>query len=308
MIFQKPPITIDEQVKLLKSRGLIIQNEKFAHHTLSHISYYRLAGYWWPMQQDKEQHIFKPQSTFEDVVALYNFDRELHALLFKVIGEIEISLRTKLTYHLSLGHSPWWFQNLNLFIDVREHVKTLSSIEEEIHRSKDIFIKTHKSKYKEDRRYPPAWKTLELTTFGGLSRLYGNLKNDIKEKDFIAQEFGVVNHTYLPSWLQTLSQIRNYCAHHSRLWNRNLPGTPKLLKAPPNRWLKNVPTEKEFKHLYIHMCLAKYLLNVIHPDNNFTYQLHKLLNSYKNNIDPNALGMKQDWQNEPLWKANTAPS
>jgi abortive infection bacteriophage resistance protein len=153
------------------------------------------------MQSDKELHIFKPNSKFKDVISLYNFDRELRLLLFDVIEKIEISLRTKLIYHLSHEFDPWWFQNMNIFNSASELVKTLTTIEQEIERSKDIFIKEHKRKHKDDGRFPPAWKTLELTSLGSLSKLYGNLKNTVISKNIIAEEYGTVNHTYLPSWL-----------------------------------------------------------------------------------------------------------
>ena len=148
-------------------------------------------------------------------------------------------------------------------------------------------------------------KSLEQTSFGALSKLYGNLKPTVKAKDIIAKEFGAVNHTYLPSWLQSIAQIRNYCAHHSRLWNKNIPGTVKLLSKPPNPWITdvhNVPKQHEFSKLYVHMCLMKYLLNTIIPQNNFGEELEMLLNKYHKNIDPNALGMKTGWSNEPVWK------
>lgn len=101
MIYNKQTLTIAEQIQQLRDRGMTIYNEELAKHYLEHVSYYRLAGYWWPMQSDKVNHKFKENSRFEDVVALYNFDRELRILLFDVIEKIEISLRTKLIYHLS---------------------------------------------------------------------------------------------------------------------------------------------------------------------------------------------------------------
>ncbi len=299
-MYNKQAFSIGQQIQQLKERGLTIEDSDNAPHYLSHISYYRLAGYWWPMQDDKVNHIFKPNSKFCDVIALYNFDRELRLLLFDIIEKIEISLRTKLIYHLSHEFDPWWFQNFNIFQNAPDLVKTLSTIEEEIDRSKDTFIKEHKKKHKDDGRFPPAWKSLEQTSFGALSKLYGNLKNNISSKDIIAKEFGTVNHTYLPSWLQSIAQIRNYCAHHSRLWNRNLPGSPKLLPSPPNRWIQDVPKPHEFQSLYVHLCCMKYLLNVVQPENNFGERLESLLNKYAN-VDPNALGMKQKWRNEDLW-------
>lgn len=300
-MYTKEPLTLQEQIDQLIARGLLISEEDNVMHFLSHISYYRLAGYWWPMQQDKENHLFKPNSKFADVIALYNFDRELRILLFHVIEKIEISLRTKLIYHLSHEFSPWWFQDLTIFQNTAEAVKTLFHIDEEIERSKDQFIKDHKKKHKDDLRYPPAWKTLELTSFGSLSKFYGNLKNTINSKDIIASEFGVVNHTFLPSWLQSIAQIRNYCAHHSRLWNKNLPGRPKLLPNPPNKWILNVPKENEWQMLYIHLCCMKYLINIIQPENHFTQSLLGLFKKYPS-VDLNAVGMKPEWFNEPLWK------
>ena len=300
-MYQKPALSIKQQIQQLKERGLEITEADNAEHHFAHISYYRLSGYWWPMQADKENHLFKPNSRFSDVMALYNFDKELRLLLFAVIEKIEISLRTKLIYHLSHEFDPWWFQNTSLFINTKELIKTLATLDEEVERSKDIFIQAHKKKHKDDLRFPPAWKTLELTSFGNLSKLYGNLKPTVKSKDTIAEEFGTVNHTYLPSWLQSLAQIRNYCAHHSRLWNKNLPGRPKLLNKPPNAWITDIPKEHEYSMLYIHLCCMKYLLNTIDAENLFTQKLSDLLKAYPN-VDANALGLKPNWQNEPLWQ------
>jgi abortive infection bacteriophage resistance protein len=298
MIYTKKVFTIDEHIAQLIDRGLVITNMDIAKLYLANVSYYRLAGYWWPMQADKTNHTFKPDSTFDDVISLYNFDSELRILLFDVIEKIEISLRTKLIYHLSHEFDAWWFQNTTIFQNTTALIQTLASMQEEVERSKDIFIKEHYKKYKDDLRFPPAWKTLELTSFGSLSKLYGNLKNTVKSKEIIAQELGAVNHTYLPSWLQSIAQIRNYCAHHSRLWNKNLPGTPKILSKPPFKWVKNVPTDTQ--KIYLHLCIMRYLLNIIKPENTFAIQLKALIKRYPS-VDPNALGLKPNWDTELLW-------
>ena len=299
-MFEKKPTTLQEQIEILKSRGLNVEDENFAEHYLSHVSYYRLGEYWYSMQSDKEKHIFKEGSKFSDVIHLYEFDRELKILLFDVIERIEISLRTKMIFHLSHEFDAWWFQDFGIFNDSLALTKTLSSIEEEVSRTKEKYIKEHFKKHKDDRRFPPAWKTLEQTSFGSLSKLYGNLKNNVESKDIIAAEFGAVNHTYLPSWLQSIAQIRNYCAHHSRLWNKNLPGSPKLLSKPPFDWIEDVPKQHESIHIYIHLCLMKYLINITHPTNDFTRRLSDLLKKYPS-VDPNALGMKPNWESEKLW-------
>jgi abortive infection bacteriophage resistance protein len=129
MIYKKAATTFDKQIEQLKSRGLVIADEALAKHYLQNISYYRLAGYWWPMQADKVLHTFKPKSTFENVIAIYNFDRELRLLLFDVIERIEIGFRTRLIYHLSHEISPWWFEDAANFKNPVEHTDTLLSID-----------------------------------------------------------------------------------------------------------------------------------------------------------------------------------
>ncbi len=134
-----------------------------------------------------------------------------------------------------------------------------------------------------------------------MSKLYGNLKSSVKSKDTIAAELNTVNHTYLPSWLQSIAQIRNICAHHGRLWNKNLPGRPALLSKPPAPWLNNVPPVNEHHMLYTHVCCMKYLLDVADKEHHFAKKLGELLEKYPS-VDLNALGFQKEWQNEPLWQ------
>ena len=301
MKYTKQTIPISDQIIKLKSRGLLINDISIAEAYLKDVGYYRLSGYWWPMLADRSTRIFKPNSTFENIIAIYNFDRELRLLIFDIIEKIEIAFRTKLIYHASLELSPWWFEDSNHFKNAIAHNDTLISIDRELQQTKENFIKQHYLKYNTDTRRPPSWKTMEIASFGSISKLYGNLKNTIKAKNIIANEFGTANHSYLPSWLQSISQIRNIIAHHGRLWNKNLPGRPKLLHKPPNPWIADVPPAGEHFMLYVHLCCMKYLLNTIINNSNMTDRIIDLLNQYKN-IDIKALGIKPNWQNEPLWK------
>lgn len=104
----KPAISIQDQIALLQSRNMAFINAADAPHFLSNISYYRLKGYWWEMQADKVNHHFINESVFEDVIDLYNFDRHFRLIVFNAIERIEISLRSKLIYHLSITHGLEW--------------------------------------------------------------------------------------------------------------------------------------------------------------------------------------------------------
>ncbi len=301
MIYIKKAKTFEQQITTLKKRGLIIDDQAITITYLKSVGYYRLSGYWWPMLEDKETRQFKQDSNFTNIVNIYNFDKELRALLFSVIENIEIAFRTKLIYYTSNEISPWWFEDSKNFTNQSLFKKTLESLDRELYLTKENFIKQHYKKYFSDSRRPPAWKTLEIASFGTISKLYSNLKNNIKAKKIIAEKFGAVNHYYFPSWLQSITQIRNIIAHHGRIWNKNLPGRPRILKNPPFQWLKNVPEVSEHFRLYIHISIMKYLINSIYPQNDFTSQLIQLFKKYPN-IDQSALGMKENWNLEPLWK------
>lgn len=301
MQYQKPAIDIATQIQKLESRGLTIANRAAAEHFLSQISYYRLAGYWWPMQSDKVRHQFKEGATFEAVIDLYNFDREFRLIAFNMIERIEIGIRTQIIYNLSLAYGPHFFEDQRYFNKEKWWKEHLSSIEKEVKRSKEVFIEEHKRKYHTDNRMPPAWKSLEVVSLGLLSKLYGNLKNSLPEKKKIARNLQVGNHTFLTSWLQSITVVRNICAHHSRLWNRNLPTPPKLLKKAPLPWIEasNLDPHK----LYAVMAAMQYLLQTISPGNHFQQRLEELFQNYPS-VDLKPMDFPANWQEEPLWDQN----
>lgn len=298
MKYSKPALSVAAQINLLKSRGLHITDLAIAEHFLTNISYYRLEGYWWALQSDKNRHIFKPGSSFQTVIDLYNFDREIRLLAFDMIERIEIGLRTRLVYECSMDHTPWWFEEQALFKDSKLWGIHLQSMADDLNRSKEDFIKEHHKKYSTDLRKPPSWKSIEVISFGLLSKFYENLDNKVVAKDRIANRLGTANHTFLVSWLRAISVVRNFCAHHARLWNRHLPVTPKLLKTAPNPWLISVPTNRNT--LYTVLCCMRYLLFTISPGNHFHQKLTDLLQKYPS-IDPRAMGFTDDWAKQPLW-------
>lgn len=301
MIYNKIPLSIEEQIVQLEKRGLEVKDKDLAHRYFINVGYYRLSGYWWSMQSDKFNHIFKPNSNFENVISIYNYDRELRLLLFDIIEKIEVALRTKMVYYLSHELDPWWFENVKYCKNPSAHIRNLEAIDRELSYTKETFIKEHYAKYSSDKRRPPSWKTLNVQSFGTISKLYGNLPSSIAAKDTIAKDFGTVNKSFLPSWLQSIAQIRNICAHHSRIWNKNLPGRPKLLKNPPNDWLINVPPTADHHKLYIHISCMKYLADTIDESNHLAKRIKYLFIKYPN-IDKGALGFPDGWENEPLWK------
>lgn len=233
--YSKKPLTYVEQLELLKLRGLQINNDNKVIHLLTEISYYWLSGYWYPLLLDKKKHIFKDDSTFESAFNLYKFDRELRFLITREIEKIEVAIRSQMIYQLSHDFEPFWMMDKTKFKNSSNFEKTLKKIQEEIKRSDEDFMKEFAKNYSDEM--PPCWMTMEIVSFGTLSMLYKNL-NSGSTKRKIANHFGL-NDRVFESWIHTLVYLRNVCAHHSRLWNKDLRIQPILPKSNAEIWLSN---------------------------------------------------------------------
>jgi abortive infection bacteriophage resistance protein len=127
--YPKKVISFDKQIKLLKERGLIIENPDFTKEYLRNISDFRLQGFWWEFQIDKENHKFKEGTTFKNIIDLYNFDRKFRLIIFDALERIEIALRTKLVYYPSIELDQWWFENENNFFSRQYHQESLREVD-----------------------------------------------------------------------------------------------------------------------------------------------------------------------------------
>jgi abortive infection bacteriophage resistance protein len=125
MKYNKPPLTIEQQVDRLAARGLAIPDKARAAHYLAHLNYYRLRAYWLPLERDPKQHIFKVGTSFEHVLDLYVFDRKLRLLLLDAIERIEVSLRTQWAYHLAHQYGPHAYLDARHFKDPTKHASGL---------------------------------------------------------------------------------------------------------------------------------------------------------------------------------------
>ena len=297
--YYKQPISIEEQIDQLKCRGLIIDDEVYAKRILSVISYFRLAGYLRPMEYDKKLHIFKEGKLFGNAVDIYYFDKDLRAIIFNAIQTIEIAVRTRMIQKFSMKHGPFWFMNPCLFKNDKMYRKCFESIETDFNRSKEDFIEEHRQKY-DYPKMPPAWKTLEIVSFGTLCKLYCNF-SDNSIKKTIAREFNIPQHEYLESWMLSLVALRNCCAHHSRVWNRTYPMKPKLPtgKIMRCKWIDI--SDVEPSRLYALLCCILYWVDNIIPENTIRANIMNLLEKNQN-IDPSAMGFPANWKEEPLWE------
>lgn len=295
----KPPHTLQEQINLLKSRGMCFEDDQKAPHFLSNISYYRLKGYWWEMQEDKINHIFKEGSYFEEVIGLYNFDRRFRLIVFNAIERIEIALRTKMIYHLSLAYGTEWYLDSSLFPNKKYFSKFQTKIHDELSHSSEEFIIKHYKKHPTEN--PESWKALEVLTLGALSKLYHNLNHQLPEKNKIANEFGLYNQKHLGSWMITITLIRNIIAHHGRLWNRVIINKYDWPDKAPAPILNYKPDNFQRRKIFPILSAILYLNNNISPGHHLKSNLFDLFEDF-HQIPLYKMGFPKGWEQQPVWK------
>lgn len=305
MKFTKPPLSIEDQLAKLRGRGLAVRDEVVARWALRSLGYYRLSAYTLPFQQghlpDKP---FVPGATLDQVLALYSFDRELRLVVLDAIERVEVALRTSMVFHLSRAHGAHWFMGAGLFAASFNHAALVTQIEEELalppgsnqprKAHAEVFINHYYRKYG-DPRMPPSWMVAETLSLGTLSRVYSNLKCP-KMRQTIADAFGY-NEAILAPWLHTLTYVRNVCAHHSRLWNRQL-----VIKAQvPKRHAKLIPVGDRF---YAVAVILADMLGVIESRSRWRFRLRELVQAHPE-ADRRAMGFPPDWLSQPFWNSDT---
>lgn len=297
MKYEKLPITIVEQIAKLQERGLEINHPEKAAHYLGNISYYRLRAYTYPFQDNtNSEHPFIKKVTFEEIVSLYVFDRQLRLLLFNAIEKIEIAFRTQIIYNYAIKYGAYWHTNPSLYNNSVQFANDIATLQKEIDRSKETFIKHYKETYTNPLD-PPSWMSLEVSSIGLLSKLFSNLKDD-KCKDDIAKYFGLKDVDILQNWLRCISLIRNICAHHGRIWNRRMTKLT-LPKKPINEFIddKNILTYK----VYAYICIMQYILNKVSPGHHFKSNLLELMKNCPL-AQEKEMGFPKNWKQDNFWK------
>ena len=172
MKFEKRYCSPPELVTLLQKRGLLINNEEKAESYLKNIGYYRLSAYFYPLLTlPKEDHRFKPNSTFQQVMQIYRFDRKLRLIIFNEIEKIEIAIRCAIVNITSQEtKDPFWMTNSLYFVNQHRYSNTQSLINKELKKSHEDFIYHFKETYTD--LYPPAWDLSEILPLGVITGIY----------------------------------------------------------------------------------------------------------------------------------------
>ena len=296
--YAKPALPIAAQIAKLESEGMIIADRVAAEHCLQHISYYRLSAYWLPFEHPKTHAgpRFKPGTTLEGVMALYEFDRKLRLLVLDAIERVEVAVRGSWAYQMAMLGGSHGYVDVAHYESSERFYNNYSKLAGEVGRSKDTFIVHYKETYA-GPPMPPVWMTSELLTFGQLSQWYAALKEP-KVRNSISKTFEL-DEVIFVGLVHQLAVIRNICAHHSRLWNRGLnvrftlpKKKPVILMAALNR---NAPQQ-----IYNSLATLQFLLTKAEPPNNWGNRLVDLMATLPAGREA-AMGFPANWTNLKLW-------
>lgn len=312
-------MSFKDQLQLLKSRGMQVDNDDAALDYLERIGYYRLSGYWYPMRridhaESKRQNTpvraddFVPGSRFEDAVRLYVFDKKLRLLALDALERIEMAVRVDVAYNLGkrdplahekAEHLDGAFTKKKISTGENKgktgHEVWLSKYRKQVSRSrKQPFIQHHQEQYAGQL---PIWAAIEVWDFGMLSKMFSGMKH--ADRESIAAIYGADNSKALSQWLRSLNFIRNVAAHHGRLWNTNV-----LELSPiPANW----PYTPNNARPFFYFCLMQTLLSTICPNSSWGSRFQQIVMNEFPSLPPSTttvedLGTCPGWQEWPLWK------
>ena len=279
----QPSMTIDEQIENLKEIGLLIENEVYARRILNDISYFRLIKAYGLNLKSKNEN-YDGSVTFEQIVELYLFNANFRQILFPKIEQIEINVRCRVSNYFAERYGVLGYLQKNNFSNEKYYEIFLSDIEEELRRNaRAPFVQNFQKNYEGGQL--PIYALVDVFSFGTLSKFYKNMLNS--DKKAVAKTFGV-GFTYLESWLESISYVRNICAHYGRLYNAKLSKTPMLYKEYTEVGIGN---NRIFGVL---LCMRALLKEDLHW-NIFVDQIELLFEKYEK-VDIKTMGFTKEWK------------
>ena len=331
LTYNKPHLSLADQLALLKSRGLTVADDKAAQECLHRNGYYRLSAYWYPFRvlvpmtdangnpllnaQGNPRYTrsdqFLPDSTFEAAVELYRFDKKLKLLLLDALETVEIAVRADIALKLGATNAfahldPTYFRpsftSVTNARGLTRYDEWLDKFNGAVRRSKDEFVRHHHNKYGPQAPLP-IWIAVELWDFGQLSYFYSGLNT--AHCIATATRFGIPNWRLLESWLKSLNYVRNTIAHHGRLWNSALVIQPRFLARgaiPAFDALLSNPTLNT--RIYFVCCILAHGCRAVNAQTKWPQQLKSLAESFP--VMPHAcvgdMGFPVGWESHDFWQ------
>ena len=252
--------TIDEQIEILRSRGLTINDEAKAKDFLLHNNYYRVSGYSLTLRAND---VFSKSASFQNIVDIYSFDYELRHVILKYIEIIEVQMKSVFAYEFAKVHGPVGYLDSSFFSDKNKHKEII----EKANRQKaqrlphEAYLKHFVNDIKQEI---PIWAYVDLLTISDISFLYSISEQSIKNT--VARTFGLNMNRgadILGGYMHSMTIIRNLCAHGSRIYNRLFEQKPSLNKQEKALLISDENGEIDNAHFYGFLLIMRRLLPAV---------------------------------------------
>lgn len=303
----KPYRKPSELVNKLIFEGVDIQDLVLAEKIIYSHNYFRLKAYFIPFMNDDGT--FRPNTNFNSIYDLYLADQRIRDFLFPLIALLEVQIRAVIDNEItSSTNDPFWHLDPSNFIGYTEIKIVLDKVGNRFKTSQQEFVKHHVSKYYTSKSFdfkqiPPFWVISEIFTIEQLQ----TFANKIDPKKFsssgsnklnaCALQFGFNSYNALTTNLKCIRDLRNVCAHHSRLWNRNLAAPNAVIKK-----LKFKPQKNQNNRLYSHLVMLRIMCKkrgINDGIKDFFVNLiasHPIFQEQKQ-----SMGFPANWEEDPFW-------
>ncbi len=288
--------TFQDQLEILRSRGMFIDDKTEALEILKRVNYYRLTVY--ALQFSNNNH-YTSSISFTKMYKIYEFDEKLRSLLMSIIEIVEIRLKTYTAYYLAHKYGPLCYNDIAIYENPLLYSgsnKLVNGKEKHTNGLKDNIYYSLKSKQSElfVKHYSqtkhgvfPIWVIVEVFSFGMICKMYQNLfPYDRKQ---ISSECFNVHDKFLYNWLNTLNRLRNMCAHYSRIYNNTISPRPKVPNIYASYCIDDV-------HVFSSILVLKTLISNSDAWESFKIDLTNLIKDYCTSIDLKLIGFPDNWE------------
>lgn len=205
----------EELIKYLISKNVVVKNEQDAINKIEKYTYYSVVNSYKNNFKDSNNN-YLPNVTFDEIFALYEFDKNLKYIILKYALEVETVIKSLMANQISKVYGLNDYLNINNLDDKVSLIKKeniINRINDEIDHNYNVHSAvTH---YKDTYGYIPPFVLTKILTFGVASSYYGLLKQT--DRQAIAKYFKISD-KLLKQILKNLTSIRNIAAHSDRLF------------------------------------------------------------------------------------------
>ncbi|NHI16257.1 Abi family protein [Microbacterium excoecariae] len=336
--YAKPFLTVPQQIRRMRQRGMDCGGDNDASHILQRYGYYRLSGYSYPyrrrpvppedLHDDKGREIrlddFESGTTLAHVAAMYEFDHELRTRISDALSSLEVSFRFFIGHRL--GKMDRFAHRKPHLLDAmhpttppaptNRYAEWIEEYDRHETRAKDAFVQHFRETY---GNHLPIWVATEVMGFGVLSNLFILMPDT--DQEILAARFQIYAKSgrgdsgALSNWLNNLRNIRNICAHYGRLWNRTFDV---LIDTPGHELSSATDTDTAPTHisqlldrtvsnkLYGVLIIMRHLTLSTDPASDKVIALLEYITASADELgfDLAELGVPADWSTQPVWQRN----